>query len=119
MSGNLKTAAEIEAEIRFDEKFLVRLRQSFQLEKDDALEGGDYALRLFRERSRTYYQPVALRMQNDLRRLRYKMSKVDSIPVSIFQKLDVLEKGIREVRAHFAGTPNRLIRNTEQNTGDD
>ncbi len=119
MSGNLKTAAEIEAEIRFDEKFVIRLRQSFQLEKEAALEEGGKALRLFRERSRTYYQPVALRMQNDFRRLRYKMSKVDNIPASIFLRLDVLEKVIKEVRAHFAGAPNRLIRNTEQNTGDD
>ncbi|MCD6588501.1 MAG: hypothetical protein J7K88_08115 [Candidatus Fermentibacteraceae bacterium] len=119
MSGNLKTAAEIETEIRFDGKFLVRLRQSFQLEKEYALEEGGDALRLFRERSRTYYQPVALRMQNDFRRLRYRMSKVDNIPESIFLRLDALEKVVKEIRAHFAGAPNRLIRNSEQNTGDD
>jgi hypothetical protein len=119
MSGNLKTAAEAEEEIRFNGKFLVRLKQSFQLEKEAALEDGGKALVLFRERSRTYYQPVALQMQNDLRRLRYRISKTDSIPQSIFHKLDVLEKAIKEIRAHFSGVPNRLIRSNGQNTGED
>lgn len=119
MNGNIRTVADVEAELRFKERFLVRLRESFQLEKEDALEGGADALVVFRERSRTYYQPVALKMLNEYKLLRYKMTKIESIPSSIFLRLDVLEKAIKDARAHFAGAPNRLLRNAGENTGED
>jgi len=119
MSGNSGTAADIEQELRLMEKSLIRLRKSFDLEKEDALEKGPVALQLFRERSRSHYIPSVSRMHRSLKQLRYRMIKVKHVPSGIFLRLEALEKAILEARAHFSGTPNRLIRFAGQNTGDD
>ncbi len=119
MSGKLGTPADIEAELRFMERFLVRLRKSFQMEKEDALLEGVKALWAFRERSRCYYQPSVFRMRSDLRQFRYKIIKMEQPPSGIFPRLEALEKSIKEAHAHFSGTPNRLIRFAGQNAGDD
>ncbi len=119
MSGNPGTLAAIEEELQFMERVLARLRRSFQLEKEAALLEGTKALWAFRERSRSHYQPSALRMLNDLRQLRYRMDRMEHIPSGIFLKQEVLKKAIKEAQAHFSGTPNRLLRSAGQNTGDD
>ncbi|MCK5132568.1 MAG: hypothetical protein KAR40_10515 [Candidatus Sabulitectum sp.] len=119
MSGNLRTPADVEEELQFMERFLIRLRRSFQLEKETALTEGVKALWTFRERSRCYYQPAVSGMLNDLKQFRYGMIKVEHIPSGIFPRLEALEISIKKARAHFSGTPNRLLRLAGQNTGDD
>ncbi|MEA3265866.1 MAG: hypothetical protein U9P42_02840 [Candidatus Fermentibacteria bacterium] len=119
MSGNPGTAADMEEELRLMEKFLVRLRKSFLLEKEDALAEGSEALQLFRNRTRSHYSPSVSRMNSNLRQLRYRITKVENVSSSIFLRLEALEKAIKEARAHFSGTPNRLLRFAGQNTGDD
>lgn len=119
MSGNLRTPAEVEVELQLMERFLARLKKSFQLEKKESLLGNAKALWLFRQRSRTHYQPSILRLHSELKQLRYRLIKVDRIPSGIFLRLEALEKAIKETQAHFAGTPNRLLRSVGENTGDD
>ena len=119
MSGNLRTLTEVEGELRLVERFLARLKKSFQLEKEAALSENAKALWLLRERSRTHYQPSTFRLQSYLKQLRYRMIKVERIPSGIFLRLEALEKAIKETQAHFAGTPNRLLRSAGENTGDD
>lgn len=119
MSGNLRTPADAEAELQFMERFLIRLRRSFQLEKETALTEGVDALWTLRKRSRIHYQPAVSGMLNDLRQLRYGMTKMEHIPSGIFLRLEALEVSTKEARAHFSGTPNRLLRFAGQNTGDD
>lgn len=119
MSGNPGTAADVEEELRLMEKFLIRLRKSFQLEKEDALAEGPEALRVFRHRTRSHYSPSVAGMHSSMKQLRYRITKVENVSSSIFLRLEVLEKAIKEARAHFSGTPNRLLRFVGQNTGDD
>lgn len=119
MSGNLRLTADIEYEIKVMQKMLIRLRNTFTLEKDEALPGGYESLVDLRERSRTHYQPLCGRMLNDVQLLRYRTAKVEDAPSSIFASIDKLEKVIKETLAHFSGTPNRLLRSPGQNTGDD
>ncbi len=119
MSGNLRTVAEVEGELRLMERFLDRLKKSFQLEKEAALLENRKALWLFRERSRTHYQPSTLKLLCDLKLLRYRMIKVERIPSGIFLRLEAIEKAMKKAQAHFAGTPNRLLRSAGENTGDD
>ncbi len=101
------------------ERSLIRLKRSFQLEKEEALLEEVEALWRLRERSRSHYQPSALSMINNIRQLRYKMSRIKHIPSAILPRLELLEKAIKEALAHFSGTPNRLLRSAGQNTGDD
>ena len=119
MSGNLGTAADVVEELRLMEKFLIRMRKSFQLEKEDALAEGPEALRVFRHRTRSHYSPAVSRMHSSLKQLRYRITKVENVSSSIFLRLEALEEAIKEARAHFSGTPNRLLRLFGQNTGDD
>ena len=119
MSGNLRTVADVEEELLFLERSLIRLRKSFKLEKEDALSQEGNFLWVFREHSRSYYQPSISGMHMDLKQLHYKMSKIEQVPSSIFLRLEALEKAIIEARAHFSGTPNRLLRSAGQITGDD
>ncbi len=119
MSGNLRLTVDIENEIKVMGKLLMRLRSSFTLEKDEALVGGNEKLVELRERSRTHYQPLCGRMLNDVQLLRYRSSRAEDAPSSIFARMDKLEKAIKETLAHFSGTPNRLLRSPGQNAGDD
>ncbi|MCK5785011.1 MAG: hypothetical protein KAH54_00485 [Candidatus Sabulitectum sp.] len=119
MSGNLRTVADVEEELSFLERSLARLRRSFKLEKEDVLSEEEKSLWFFREHSRSYYQPAISAMHIDFKQLRYKISKMEQVPSSIFQRLEALEKAVNEARAYFTGTPNRLLRGAGQITGDD
>lgn len=119
MNGNLRTLADVERELRFMETFLARLKQSFLLEKEEALLGGSESLWTFRERSRSHYNPSVSGIYNDIRQLRHGIIRVEKIPSGIFLRLEALERAVKEAQAHFTGTPNRLLRFAGQNTGDD
>ena len=101
------------------ERSLSRLGESFKLEKEAALLEGEKTLIALRDRSRTYYQPLLLRMANQLKQLRYAFSRIDSTPSAIFMRVEALELRIKETRASFVGTPNRLLRFAGQNTGEE
>jgi hypothetical protein len=49
-------------------------------------------------------------MTGELRQLRYLSGRVEGIPSSIFLRMSELENSLKEARAHFTGTVNRLIR---------
>ncbi len=119
MSGNRRTTADLIEDLNFMQRSLSRLRESFKLEKEAALPEGEKAMIAFRERSRSHYQPVLLRMTSQLKQLRYSMSRMDNIPSAIFLRLEALENTIKETRASFVGTPNRLLRIAGQNTGEE
>ena len=119
MSGNRRTSADLIEDLKFMERSLSRLGESFKLEKEAALLEGEKALVTLRDRSRSHYQPVLLRMANQLKQLRYAMSRMDSIPSAIFLRMEALEIRIKETRASFVGTPNRLLRFAGQNTGEE
>ena len=119
MNGNRRTTADLIEDLRFMERSLTRLTQSFNLEKEAALPEGEKTILAFRDRSRTHYQPVLLRMTSNLKQLRYSLSRMDSIPYAIFLRLEALENKIKETRASFVGTPNRLLRVAGQNTGEE
>ncbi len=118
MSGNIKTISNVEEEIRFLERSLKRLKFSFRMEKEEALELGEKGLLALRNKSRTFYQPSASKIQNDYRLLCYKTNKIENISSGIFQRLEILDKAIKDAIAIFTGTPNRLLRLFKQNTGD-
>jgi len=118
MKGKLRTAADAEGQLRFMENSLDRLLESFRLEKEEAKLQGIEAFQLLRERSRCHYQPSADRILNDLRELRYRLSKITDVPSPIFLRLEVLGKAVKEAQAHFSGTTNRLLRSTGQITGE-
>lgn len=115
---NFVSLADVEDQLRFTGRALLRLRQSFKLEKEDALGRGTSALTDLRERSRNYYQPCAERMINELRHLHYTASRVADVPSTIFLDIQELENKVKEALAHFSGTPNRLLRSDGQNTGE-
>ncbi len=119
MNGNCRTTADLNEELSFMERSLSRLGKSFKLEKEAATLNGEKALLAFRDRSRCHYQPVLLSMSNQLKQLRYAMSRMESIPSAIFLRLEALENRIKETRASFVGTPNRLLRFTGKNTGEE
>lgn len=116
MRKKLRTTKDVEGELKFMENSLERLRQSFSLEKDASIE--QETLERFREREKTYYQPRVRRMESDLRQLRYLSGRVESVPFSIFLQMKELERNIKEARAHFTGTVNRLMRCAGPEPGD-
>ena len=119
MRIRLRSAKDVEGELRLLENSLERIRQSFILEKDSALSEGRIALEHLREREKSHYQPVTARMISELRQLRYLSERVEELPSSIFLRMNELEKGLKEARAHFTGTVNRLMRCPELQSGDD
>ncbi len=119
MSGNRRTTADLIEDLNFRQRSLSRLRESFKLEKEAALLEGEKAMLAFRDRSRSHYQPVLINMENGLKQLRYSMSRMENLPSAIFLRLEVLENKIKETRASFVGTPNRLLRFAGQNTGEE
>ena len=119
MRKRLRTPADVEGELRYLENSLKRIRQTFLLEKDEAVRNSGEALELLRERERYFYQPGVRRMMNDHRQLLYLSTRIEGVPSSIFLRLDELENGLKEARAHFTGTVNRLMRSPWLKTGDD
>ncbi len=117
MRKRLRTVRDVREELNFLENSLERLRQSFTLEKDASLENGD--LQHLREREKCHYQSRARRMEAELRQLRYLSGRVEGVPRSIFAGMDELERNLKEARAHFVGTVNRLIRCAAHEPGDD
>lgn len=117
MRIKLRTAREVEGELRLLENSLERLRQSFSLEKDASLEQD--TLEHLREREKCHYQPGVRRMESELRQLRYLSGRVEGVPFSIFLRMKELEKCLKEARAHFTGTVNRLIRCAGPEPGED
>jgi len=91
MRIKLRTVRDVEGELKLLENSLERLRQSFSLEKDASLE--QETLENLREREKCHYQP-----------------RVEGVPFTIFLRMKELEKNLKEARAHFTGTVNRLIR---------
>lgn len=108
MRKRLRTAGDIEGELKVIEKSLERLHQSFGLEKDYCLEQGK--LGQLRDREKCHYQPRIRSLETELKQLRYLSGRVDGVSGSIFQRMKELEKCLKEARAHFTGTVNRLIR---------
>jgi len=119
MKKRLRTPADVEGELKFLENSLTRLRQSFILEKNDAVEQGGEALEHLRDREKCHYQPIVRRMMNDLRQLQYLSSRVEGVPTGIFHRLNELENSLKEARSHFTGSVNRLARCAWLKTGDD
>lgn len=119
MKKRLRTSADVEGELIYLENSLKRIRQTFLLEKDEAMRTGVQALELLREREKYFYQPGLRRMMNEQKQLLYLSSRIENIPSSIFHRLEELESGLKEARAHFTGTVNRLVRCSMQKTGDD
>ena len=105
--------------MRLFENTLERIRQSFSLEKDAALLEGPGGLEALREREKSHYRPGLERMDAELRQLRFRIRTMDGLPWAIFARMDQLEAGIKETRAHFTGTVNRLVRAGRQLTGDE
>lgn len=119
MGKRLRTEKDVDGELKLLENTLARISQSFTLEKDAALEQGNTGICELRDRVRCYYQPRVRRMVNDLRQLRYLSGRVDGVHTGIFLRMNELEKGLKEARAHFTGTVNRLMRHPGHTTGDD
>jgi len=98
------------------ENSLERLRQSFSIEKDASLEQG--ALEQLREREKCHYQPQTRRLESELRQLHYLSQRIERLPHSIFLRMRDLEKSLKEARAHFTGTANRLMRCSGPESGE-
>jgi hypothetical protein len=119
MKKRLRTPDDLEGELKYLENSLKRIRQTFLLEKDESVKNGGEALELLREREKFFYQPAVRRMMNDHKILCYQGTRIEGIPSSIFLRLDELESGLKEARAHFTGTVNRLMRCAWLKAGDD
>lgn len=119
MRKRLRTARDVDGELKLMENSLERMRQSFSLEKDYALVQGNDALMHLREREKCHYQPLTARMTSEIRQLRYLAGRVEGLPSSIFLRMNELEKDLKEARAHFTGTVNRLMRCSELKPGED
>ncbi len=57
MGKRLRTARDVDGELKLLENTLLRISQSFTLEKDAALEQGNPGICELRDRVRCYYQP--------------------------------------------------------------
>lgn len=118
MRKRLRSAKDVEGELKFLENSLERLLQSFSIERESALEQGRESLQKLREKEKCYYRPRAGRMEGELRQLRYASGRMEGVPFSIFPRMNELEKSLRKARAHFTGTVNRLLRCTGPQPGE-
>ncbi len=97
-------------DIRFLERSLSRLTESFRLEKDEALAADDMSLLRLREREKNHYGPEVRRLLSDLRGLRHRLKTVQGLSSAIFDNLNRLESNMKDAGAKFTGTVNRLCR---------
>ncbi len=98
-------------ELRFLIKQMKRIRESFRLQKEEALAKSDLKeLRNLREFSRTICQPKMRDIFRYVRRLSC-MIKLDEPGIEEAEDLLIdAEVIFRELQAHLVSTPNRLIR---------
>lgn len=111
MGKRIRTAEALQGELKFMERSLERLQESFSLDKDSAVEEGfSESLRELRDKVRQHYGPAADSMLRELRRLRYVAGRIAGLPEAIFPRMDRLESAVKNARAHFIGTAGRLVR---------
>ena len=120
MKKRLRTPGDVQEDLKFLERFIGRLLDSFRIEKEAVLaQNNRDSIEKLREREKCYYSPAFRRMLNDLRQLRYRAGIMEELPSAIFYRLDELEKQIKEAKAHVTGVVNRLARSLAQDAGDD
>lgn len=106
-NANIRVAEEL----RLLLKQIERIRESFRLQKEEALTKSDLKeLHNLRELSRTKYQPKLRDIFRDVRKLSCKIN-LDEPGGEEAEDL-VIDADIvfRELQAHLISTPNRLIR---------
>lgn len=100
----------IEAEFVYLARFLDRLDEGFQIEKEEALKAGLNQMSAFRERCRAHYQIQVERLRVRVRQLRFSALRADVLTPELDQLSKLLESRSADALARYSGTPNRLVR---------
>lgn len=108
--GKTAVSASIGAELDYLARYLNRLDEGFQLEKEEALKSGLKEMTEFRDRCRSHYQLRVGQVRTRLRQLRHTARRADVLEAEMEDTLRVLGIRCREALARYSGTPNRLIR---------
>jgi len=99
-----------ESELGLLSRFLDRLEEGFQLEKEEALKAGLPGLILFRERCRAHYQLRVTEIRTRVRQLCYTARRAGALTPETNELAGLLESRCADALARYEGTPNRLIR---------